>query len=114
VGEAALQASLGQTSKALPLYQSALQIDTELGDRHSAAIDWYMYAVFLRSVGFPSRFAYASLLKSQELFPPDSNDQNVAEAKQIRKELEQQLGPQVSAVSSNTERISEEALELKR
>jgi tetratricopeptide (TPR) repeat protein len=112
VGEAALQASRGQTSKALPLYQSALQIDTELGDRHSAAIDWYMYAVFLRSAGFPPRFAYASLLKSQELLPSDSNDQDMATAKKIRKELERQLGPQASTVSSNTEQISEEALEL--
>jgi tetratricopeptide (TPR) repeat protein len=114
VGEAALQAGLGQTSKALPLYQSALQIDTELGDRHSAAIDWYMYAVFLRSAGFPPRFAYASLLKSQKLLPPDSNDEDVAAANKIRKELERQLGPQVSRVRSNTEQILQEALELKR
>ena len=73
-----------------------------------------MYAVFLRSAGFPPRFAYASLLKSQKLLPPDSNDQDVVAAKKIRKELERQLAPQASTVSSNTEQISEEALELKR
>jgi hypothetical protein len=73
-----------------------------------------MYAVFLQSAGFPPRFAYASLLKSQELLPSDSNDQDVATAKKIRKELEQQLGPQASTISSNTGQLLEEALELKR
>jgi tetratricopeptide (TPR) repeat protein len=114
VGEASLQARLGDTSKTLPLYQRALQLDARLADRHSEAVDWYMYATFLRENGFPARFAYASLLKSQSLFSSDVNGAEVATAGQARKQLEQQLGSEAVAISQNPEPVLHEALELKR
>ena len=113
VGEASLQARLGETSKALPLYQRTLQLDAGLADRHSEAVDWYMYAIFLRDNGFPPRFAYASLLKSQSLLSPHVNDEAAAAAGQARKQLEQQLGSRAVAISQNPEPALREALELK-
>jgi tetratricopeptide (TPR) repeat protein len=114
VAEASLQAKLGQTTETLHLYQRALQLDAGLDDHHSEAVDWYMYAMFLRDAGFPARFVYASLLKSQSLFSSDSNSEEVAAASRTCKELEQQLGPQASAISRNPEPLWHEALELKR
>jgi len=112
--EASLQARLGQTAKTLPLYQRALQLDAGLDDRHSEAVDWHIYAMFLRDAGFPARFVYASLLKSQSLLSSDSSGQEVAAGNRIRKELERQLGSQAPAISRNLGPILQEALELKR
>jgi hypothetical protein len=112
VAEASLQARLGQTAKTLALYQRALQLDAGLDDHHSEAADWYMYAMFLRDTGFATRLVYASLLKSQAL-SSDSNDQEGAAASRVRKELEQELGPQASAIRRNTEPTLKEAIELR-
>lgn len=114
VAEASLQAKRGETTKALPLYQSALQIDAGLNDQHSEGVDWYMYALFLRDTGFPARLVYASVLKSQSLLSSDAKGQDAAAASRLGKELERQLGPQASAISHNPEPILHEALELKR
>jgi tetratricopeptide (TPR) repeat protein len=114
VAEASLQARLGRTGMSLPLYQSALQLDAGLDDRHTEAVDWYMYAQFLRGAGFPSRFVYASLLKSQSLLSSEPNGQEAAAAGRVRKELERQLGLQASAISRNPGPTLHEALELKR
>jgi tetratricopeptide (TPR) repeat protein len=113
VAEASLDAKLGQAAKALPLYQRALQLDAGLDDHHSGSVDWYMYAMFLRDSGFPTRLAYASLLKSQTLLSSDSNGQEAAGAGRVRKDLEQRLGPQASLILRNPEPLWEEALELK-
>jgi tetratricopeptide (TPR) repeat protein len=114
VAEASLLAKRGETDKALPLYQAALQLDAGLDDRHSEGVDWYMYAMFLRDAGFPARFVYASLLKSQSLLSSDAKDQDVSTANRARKELERQLGPRASAISRDREPILREVLELKR
>jgi tetratricopeptide (TPR) repeat protein len=113
VAEASLQAKLGQTTETLPLYQRALQLDAGLDDLHSEAVDWYMYAMFLRGADFPARLVYASVLKSQSLLSSDSNAEEVAAASRVRKELERQLGSQASAISRNPEPLWHEALELK-
>ena len=113
VAEASLSAKLGQTAKALPLYQSALQLDAGLDDHHSEAVDWYLYATFLRDSGFPTRLAYASLLKSQILFSPDSTGSESASASRACKEWEKQLGPQASTIRRNPEPVWQEALQLK-
>src|SRR5208282_2864891 len=73
IAEASLQARLGETGKTLPLYQQALQLDAGLNDHPNEAVDWYMYAMFLRDKGFPARFVYASLLKSRSLLPSDDD-----------------------------------------
>lgn len=114
MAEASLQARLGETSQTLSLFQSALQLDAGLNDPHSEAVDWYMYAMFLRDAGFPARFVYASLLKSQSLMSSGAQDQEAPAASRIRKELGRQLGPQASVISRNPESILHEALELKR
>jgi len=114
VAEAALHAKRGETGAALPLYQSALQLDAGLDDRHAEGVDWFMYAAFLRDKAFPARLIYASLLKSQSLLGSDTTGQDVAAVQQVRKELEQQLGNQASSIRRDPEPIWREALELKR
>jgi tetratricopeptide (TPR) repeat protein len=113
VAEASLDAKLGQPSKALPLYQKALQLDAALDDHHGGAVDWYMYATFLRDAGFPTRLAYASVLKSQALLSSDSKGQEAVAAARVRQDLEQQLGPQASRIVRNPEPLWQEALSLK-
>jgi tetratricopeptide (TPR) repeat protein len=114
VAEASLQAKLGQTSKTLALYQGAIRIDAGLGDQHSEAVDWYLYAMFLRDAGFSSRLVYASLLKSRRLLSTDSNTPETMAAIELRKGLERQLGQQASAIGRDPEPVLREALELKR
>jgi tetratricopeptide (TPR) repeat protein len=113
IAEASLEAKFGQTAKALPLYQRALQLDAGIEDQHSAAVDWYTYAIFLRDSGFPARLAYASVLKSQTLLSSGSNGQEAAAAGQARKNLERRLGPQASLIFRHPEPLWQEALELK-
>ena len=113
MAEASLDARLGQAAKALPLFQRALQLDAVLDDPHSGAVDWCVYAMFLRDSGFPIRLAYASVLKSQTLLSSDSNGQQATAAGRIRKDLEQRLGPQASLISHNPTPLWQEALQLK-
>jgi len=70
--------------------------------------------MFLRSAGFPARFVYASLLKSQASLSSESKGEEAAAASRARKELEQQLGPDASAICRNLEPTLQEALALKR
>jgi tetratricopeptide (TPR) repeat protein len=114
VAEAALQAKLGQTPKTLSLYQGAIQIDAGLGDRHSEAVDWYMYSMFLQDAGFSSRLVYAGLLKSRSLLGADLSTPESIAASKLRNGLEQQLGPQASVIGRDPEPVLREALELKR
>ena len=114
VAEASLLAKSRQSGEALPLYQKALQLDAEVQDNHSQAIDWYSYAMFLRQTGFPPNLAYAGLLKSQALFPSNSSDAEIAATTKARKELEQQLGPQAAGIRKNVEPVVQQALQLKR
>jgi hypothetical protein len=72
-----------------------------------------MYATFLRNAGFPARFVYASLLKSESLLSSGAQGEEAATASRVRKELERQLGPQAAVISHNPEPIWREALELK-
>jgi tetratricopeptide (TPR) repeat protein len=113
MAEASLDARLGRAAKALPLYQRALQLDAELDDSQSSGVDWCIYAIFLRSAGFPTRLAYASVLKSQTLLSSDPNGQEATAAGRIRKDLEQRLGPQASLILRNPKPLWQEALELK-
>jgi len=113
MGEASLEAQLGQTTSALKLYQQALRLDSTLDDRGSEAFDWYMYGVFLHSAGFPDRYAYASLLRSQALLSADVKSAQPTEVT-IRKTLERELGPQASVIRRDPEPTLREALSLTR
>jgi tetratricopeptide (TPR) repeat protein len=118
VAEASLRAKSGENAAVLPLYQMALRLDAKLDDQHNQAVDWYLYAMFLRNAGFPPRFVYASLLKSQSLLSSnsqsDSTERESASASQIRKDLEHQIGPEASRISRNPDPTLAEALELKQ
>jgi tetratricopeptide (TPR) repeat protein len=114
IAEASLAAKLGRTSDALQFYQSALKIDATMNDPHNEAVDWYSYAMFLGQTGFPARYAYAALLKSQELFPPESSDAALATSSQSRKALEQQLGFQATRIRRDPKPLLKEAMELER
>jgi tetratricopeptide (TPR) repeat protein len=113
VGEASLEAKIGHTANALKLYQQALGLDSTLDDRHTEAVDWDMYAMFLHSAGFPDRFAYAALLKSQALLAAGSKNEQRTDVA-IRKTLEQELGPQATAIRRDPEPVLREALALTR
>jgi hypothetical protein len=97
----------------LPLYQRALQIDATIDDHHSAATDWYSYAGFLREAGFPVRFAYASILKSQSLLGSDATEKELTATNRVRKELEHELGPQAAVIRGNPEPTWRDAITLK-
>ena len=114
ISEATVHAQSGRTDEALHFYQRALQLDATMGDRHSEAVDWYNYALFLRDAGFPPRLSYASLLKSQQLMKiaPDS-----AEAQTLAKtleEFEKPLGSEAARIRQNPEPIQKQALTLAR
>ena len=114
IAEAALWARNGKTDEALRLYQHALQLDASMDDRHSEAVDWYNYALFLREAGFPPRLSFASLLKSEELmkFAPES-----ADAKSFAKtmaEFEKPLGSEAARIRKNPEDAQRQALTLVR
>ena len=114
IGEAGLWARSGKTDQALHLYQHALRLDASLNDRHSEAIDWYNYALFLRDAGFPLRLSYASLLKSQELmkFSPDTAEGQTL-AKTLR-EFEKPLGSEAARIRQNPAPVQRQALMLTR
>ncbi len=80
IGEAGLDSQEKKTAKALPLYQRAIRLDQESGDREGESADWYSYGVFLRDAGFPLRLAYASLLESETLASSPANTPELQEA----------------------------------
>jgi tetratricopeptide (TPR) repeat protein len=113
IAEASLQAKAGQTGNALQLYQGALQLDAGMDDRHSEAVDWYIFAIFLRGSGFPPSLAYASLLKSQTLLlSSHSKGASSVGDGEIGRELEKKLGPQAAVIRRNPEPLLREALQL--
>lgn len=112
VAEASLDAKLGQPQQALLLYQRALQIDEGIEDSHNNAADWYAYAVFLERAGFPARFSYASILKSQALLGLHANERDSSAVSRARTELERQLGPEAAGIRRNSEPAWRAALTL--
>jgi tetratricopeptide (TPR) repeat protein len=114
ISEAGLWARSGKTDEALRLYQHALQLDASLSDRHSEAVDWYNYALFLRDAGFPPRLSYASLLKSEQLmkFAPDTPEGKTFA--QTLREFEKPLGSEAARIRQNPEPVQKQALRLSR
>lgn len=68
--QAQVAASQNKIGEALRLFQHALQLDKDLNDPRTEAMDWYNYGVFLRTAGFPARLSYACLMKSERLLKP--------------------------------------------
>jgi len=121
IDEAALQASMGNVSGALHLYQHALKLDATSGDRHAEAADWYAYAMFLRDAKFPSRLAYACLLKSESLMK-SQNAPELQTVSQARLDAEKNMESKQRKASAlqpaelrhNLQPAIEEALSLTR
>jgi tetratricopeptide (TPR) repeat protein len=114
VGEAGLWAKSGKTDQALHLYQHALTLDASLNDRHSEAVDWYNYALFLRDAGFPPRLSYASLLKSQELMKFSSDTAEGQTFAKTLREFEKPLGSEAARIRQNPAPVQRQALTLAR
>ncbi len=112
VNEAELHAKAGNVEEALQLYQRALHLDQDIADDNASAQDWYAYGRFLSDAGFPSRLAYACLVKSASLMqsskatPPETLAAS-------RKGLEKKLGSAAVAIQRDPEPALHEALALR-
>jgi tetratricopeptide (TPR) repeat protein len=113
IAEAPVQAKIGHTGEALRLYQDAIRIDSGLDDHHTEAIDWHLYALFLREQEFPPRFGYACLLKSRALLAAEGAGKEAQSASAARHEFEQKLGPETAAIRRDLEPTLREALALR-
>ena len=99
-----------RTAEALPLYQSALQLDKASNDPYVEAQDWYAYGIFLRDSGFPTRLSYACLMKSEQLMKPLNSAGNlklISEARLGLKNVGTPLTPET------LESVLQQALQLK-
>jgi len=114
VNEAALQGKGGKLGEALHLYQRALQLDEAADDRRASAEDWFTYGLFLEDKGFPLRYAYACLLKSQNL-TQSLSDRSVPPAltEAIRRAATK-VGPEAAKLRRNPEPVVAEAVSLRR
>jgi hypothetical protein len=86
-------------------------LDAGLNDPQSEAVDWYGYAVALQGSGFPARFVYASVLKSESLGFSQGGPEG-GPVRKMQKELEQRLGPEAATVRHHPEPLLREALQL--
>ena len=112
IGGAQLEAALNNRADALRLYQRALKLDGPLNDPRSEAADWYGYAVFLRSAGFPERLAYACLLKSESLLKSLKDAPDMNSVVEAREELGKQLAAEADAIRRNPKPAIDDALDL--
>jgi tetratricopeptide (TPR) repeat protein len=112
VNEAAMQAHRGNLAEALRLYQSALRLDDETGDRTAGAEDWLTYGRFLNEEGFPARLAYACFVKTEIVAGPDSEAVS-RQAARAEKELENRKLADVDALRRDPEPALREALALR-
>jgi len=111
VSEASLEADRKNVPAALRSYQHALSIDAQSGDLHAAAVDWYNYAAFLQSAGFPERLAYACLLKSESLMKSPQDDAELKKVAGLRQQIEARI-PDRAQLQRNSEPALQEALRL--
>jgi len=87
-------------------------LDRATNDPAAEAIDWRAYGVFLNAAGYPKRFAYACVLRSETLLEKD-NSAPVPPPTQLRIELESALGKQALAIRQDPASLLEQALQLK-
>jgi len=112
MSEALAHAKTGKTGEALHLFQRALQLDASLNDRHSEAVDWYAYAIFLRDAGFPMRLAFASLVKSETVMKLDPDSPEGKSFAKTLQECEKPLGREATAIRRNPAPVQQQALML--
>jgi tetratricopeptide (TPR) repeat protein len=101
----------GDIANAARAFQQALVLDEKAGDPRSAATDWFNYAEFLQRQGQPERFAFACLLKSEELLSATPGEELSAVAKAEEKSGAR-LGADARAVRTHYAEIVSQALTL--
>jgi tetratricopeptide (TPR) repeat protein len=114
VNEASLQQKSGRLDQALSLYQHALQLDDETGDRPAIAEDWFAYGRLLEASGFPAQLVYVCYVKSstlQDALPDDAQRRLLAD---VRDRLERRLGKAAGAIRHDPEPELHEALGLRQ
>ena len=109
--EAALHSEQKNVPAALRSYQRALLLDAQAGDARAEAADWFNYALFLRSAGFPQRLTYACLLKSESLLESRKDDPDLVRIASLRRETEKVL-PDANELRRNPQPAQQEALTL--
>jgi hypothetical protein len=112
LNQAILESKAGNSGDALSLYQDALKLDHAANDQAAEAIDWQAYGVFLNAAGYPKRFAYACVLRSETLLTKDHNAP-VPPLTQLRIELASALGKQALVIRRDPASLLEQALQLK-
>jgi tetratricopeptide (TPR) repeat protein len=113
VNGAALEAKAGRVSEALATYQQALRLDDLVGDYNASGEDWLAFARFLDESGFPARFAYACVLKSQQQRRLVHGTEAVDPAANLRQSLERQLGAAAASIQLAPDRTAEQALQFR-
>jgi tetratricopeptide (TPR) repeat protein len=113
VGEAAVEAAQKRVPQALGLYQHALTLDRRVDDRQSEAADWYSYALFLRSAGFPSRVIYPCQVRAEFLMQSLKDSTDLSSVKSLRQAAENQLAAEAPGPERNPQAALEDALHLR-
>jgi tetratricopeptide (TPR) repeat protein len=113
VGEATVEAAQKKVPQALGLYQHALTLDRAVDDRQSEAADWYSYALFLRSAGFPSRVIYPCLVRAEFLMQSFKDPADLGNVKLLRQAAENQLAAEAPGLERNPPGALDDALHLR-
>jgi tetratricopeptide (TPR) repeat protein len=113
VGEASVEATQKRVPQALGLYQHALTLDRAVDDRQSEAADWYSYALFLRSAGFPPRVLYPCLVRAEFLMQSLKDSTDLSRVKLLRQAAENQLAAEAPGPERDQQVPLEDALHLR-
>jgi tetratricopeptide (TPR) repeat protein len=112
IGDATVEAAQKKVPQALGQYQHALTLDRAVDDRQSEAADWYSYALFLRSAGFPSRVIYPCLVRAEFLMQSLKDPADLNNVKLLRQAAESQLATEAPGPGHNQQAALEDALHL--
>ena len=114
VNEAQLQAKAGKVNESLRLYRHALELDDTTGDKAASAVDWFSYGSFLEQAGFPPKFAYACMVKSELVGKSVAQPALPASVAETRSALEKRLGAEAVVIRRDPESTLQDALRLQR
>jgi len=113
VNEGALQAKLQHWSEALPLFQAALRLDAANADENASADDWFAFGRFLDEAGFQPRFAYACIVKSEQIKQLLHGSGQASPERSIDRALEKKLGIAATSIRRDPSLLVDQALELR-
>lgn len=114
VNEASLQAKAGKVNEALRLYRRALELDDATSDKAAAAVDWFAYGELLENAGFPSRMAYACMVKSDMIGQTLPRAALPSSAQEARHGLETKLGAEAVSIRQNPEPALRDAFRVQQ